>query len=32
VLWKPLSVFQRGDAPLYPDGLLEILLGLEAAG
>jgi 8-oxo-dGTP pyrophosphatase MutT (NUDIX family) len=31
VLWKPLSFFQRGDAPLYPDGLLEMLLGLEAA-
>jgi ADP-ribose pyrophosphatase YjhB (NUDIX family) len=31
VLWKPLSVFQRGDAPLYPDGLLEMLLGLEAS-
>ena len=26
VLWKPLGVFQRGDAPLYPNGLLELLL------
>jgi 8-oxo-dGTP pyrophosphatase MutT (NUDIX family) len=32
VLWKPLSFFQHGDAPLYPNGLLEMLLGLEAAG
>ena len=30
-LWKPLSFFQRGDAPLYPDGLLEMLLGQEAS-
>jgi ADP-ribose pyrophosphatase YjhB (NUDIX family) len=32
VLWKPLSFFQRGDAPLYPNGLLEMLLSLEAVG
>ena len=25
--WKPLSIFQRGEAPLYPNGLLEMLLG-----
>jgi ADP-ribose pyrophosphatase YjhB (NUDIX family) len=24
--WVPLSLFQRGEAPLYPDGLLEALL------
>ena len=24
--WKPLGLFQRGEAPLYPDGLLELLL------
>ena len=23
--WKPLDTFQRGAAPLYPDGLLEML-------
>jgi 8-oxo-dGTP pyrophosphatase MutT (NUDIX family) len=27
VLWKPLSFFQREEAPLYPNGLLELLLG-----
>jgi 8-oxo-dGTP pyrophosphatase MutT (NUDIX family) len=26
VLWKPLPFFQRGSAPLYPDGLLSLLL------
>lgn len=26
VVWAPLSRFQRGEAPLYPDGLLELLL------
>jgi len=26
VLWKSLATFQRGDAPLYPNGLLELLL------
>ena len=31
VLWKPLSFFQRGDAPLFPDGLLEMLAGLGTA-
>ena len=25
VIWKPLSFFQSGAAPLYPDGLLELL-------
>ena len=29
--WKPLSFFQRGEAPLYPNGLLELLLGDEAS-
>ncbi len=24
--WVPLSLFERGEAPLYPDGLLEALL------
>jgi 8-oxo-dGTP pyrophosphatase MutT (NUDIX family) len=32
VLWKPLSFFQRSGAPLYPDGLLEMLLSPEATG
>ena len=32
VLWKPLSFFQSGNAPLYPNGLLEMLLSLEAVG
>lgn len=31
VVWKPLGFFQRGKAPLYPDGLLALLLG-EGAG
>lgn len=26
VLWASLARFQRGEAPLYPDGLLELLL------
>jgi ADP-ribose pyrophosphatase YjhB (NUDIX family) len=26
VLWAPLARFRRGEAPLYPDGLLELLL------
>ena len=26
VEWVPLAFFQRGEAPLYPDGLLELLL------
>jgi len=25
VVWKPLTYFQQGYAPLYPDGLLELL-------
>jgi 8-oxo-dGTP pyrophosphatase MutT (NUDIX family) len=25
--WVPLSVFKSGEAPLYPDGLLELLTG-----
>jgi 8-oxo-dGTP pyrophosphatase MutT (NUDIX family) len=25
VIWKALETFQRGEAPLYPDGLLEML-------
>ena len=29
--WKPLAFFQRGEAPLYPNGLLELLLGEEAS-
>jgi len=24
-MWKPLADFQRGHAPLYPDGLLQLL-------
>ncbi len=30
VLWKPLEFFQHGQAPLYPDGLLELLLADDA--
>ena len=30
VVWKPLEFFQRGEAPLYPDGLLELLLADDA--
>ena len=26
VFWKPLSFFRRGVTPLYPNGLLELLL------
>jgi ADP-ribose pyrophosphatase YjhB (NUDIX family) len=29
--WKSLGFFQRGEAPLYPNGLLELLLGDEAS-
>jgi 8-oxo-dGTP pyrophosphatase MutT (NUDIX family) len=29
VVWKPLSFFQQGNAPLYPDGLLELLQANE---
>jgi 8-oxo-dGTP pyrophosphatase MutT (NUDIX family) len=25
VVWKSLESFERGEAPLYPDGLLELL-------
>ena len=25
VVWKSLTYFQQGHAPLYPDGLLELL-------
>ena len=25
-VWRPLTDFQEGDLPLYPDGLLELLL------
>jgi 8-oxo-dGTP pyrophosphatase MutT (NUDIX family) len=25
VVWKPLDFFRRGEAPLYPSGLLEML-------
>jgi len=31
VVWKPLESFQRREAPLYPDGLLELLLADDAA-
>lgn len=24
-MWKPLSMFRNGDAPLYPNGLLDLL-------
>jgi 8-oxo-dGTP pyrophosphatase MutT (NUDIX family) len=27
--WLPLAYFQQGNAPLYPDGLLEMLLARE---
>jgi len=26
-MWKPLAFFAAGHAPLYPDGLLELLAG-----
>jgi len=25
--WVPVDLFVRGEAPLYPDGLLELLIG-----
>jgi len=25
-MWKPLDVFRRGETPLYPTGLLELLV------
>ena len=28
--WKSLAFFQRGEAPLYPNGLLELLLDRQA--
>ena len=31
VLWKSLGFFQRGEAPLYPNGLLELLLDRSPA-
>jgi ADP-ribose pyrophosphatase YjhB (NUDIX family) len=27
--WVPLEVFERGEAPLYPDGLLEALTNAD---
>ena len=30
--WKSLTFFQRGEAPLYPNGLLELLLDRQASG
>ncbi len=30
VTWVPLACFERGEAPLYPDGLLEMLLAHAA--
>jgi 8-oxo-dGTP pyrophosphatase MutT (NUDIX family) len=32
VLWKSLDFFARGEAPLYPDGLLELLIGRQPRG
>jgi 8-oxo-dGTP pyrophosphatase MutT (NUDIX family) len=29
--WKSLAFFQRGEAPLYPNGLLELLMDDEAS-
>jgi 8-oxo-dGTP pyrophosphatase MutT (NUDIX family) len=29
VVWKPLEEFRSGKVPLYPNGLLELLGGLE---
>jgi len=31
VRWVPLDTFARGEAPLYPDGLLEALLAAAGA-
>ncbi len=28
IVWKPLSFFREGQASLYPDGLLELLVSL----
>lgn len=30
-VWKPLTLFRQGKAPLYPDGLLELLSGDDPA-
>ncbi len=30
VVWKSLEFFRRGEAPLYPSGLLELLLGEQS--
>lgn len=30
VVWKPLAFFAEGHAPLYPDGLLELLHATRA--
>lgn len=27
--WKKLKYFKQGKAPLYPDGLLEMLMEME---
>ncbi|HEX6510527.1 MAG TPA: NUDIX hydrolase [Chloroflexota bacterium] len=32
VMWKPLAGFLAGEAPLYPDGLLEMLTGQKPSG
>lgn len=32
VVWAPLARFQRDEAPLYPDGLLELLLAQAESG
>lgn len=29
--WKPLAFFRRGEAPLYPEGLLDILVAEHAS-
>ncbi len=29
-LWKPVTDFQDGNAPLYPDGLLELITKLRS--
>ena len=31
VVWAPLARFERGEAPLYPDGLLDLLLAQAAS-
>ena len=28
-VWQPLALFAAGHAPLYPDGLFELLTGQE---